>query len=78
MKRINKKLYYQRIFAIYPIAAVNRLTSPPLALQPLKHPNVEQPSVLKHFDRIPNLIPPPDSPPPLRRIADRFPDEWIE
>ena len=49
-KRANKKLFDQRIFALFPIAAANRSTSRPPKLQPLKHPNVEQPSVLDHFN----------------------------
>ena len=50
VQRTAKKLYDQHIFAIFTIATVNQLDSCPPALQPLRHPNVEQPSVLKHFD----------------------------
>ena len=49
-KRANKKLFDQHILAIVPIVAANRSDSCPPALQPLRHPNVEQPSVLNHFD----------------------------
>ena len=78
VRQAAKKLYDQHIFAIFPIAAVNKSDSHSPGLQSLKHPNVEQPSVLKHFDRIPNCNPPPDSPPPIHKITDRFPDRWIE
>ena len=77
-KRANKKLFDQRISALFPIADANRLTSCPPTLQPLKHLNVEQPSVLDHFDRTSNCNLTPDSPPPVRGNADRFPDGWIE
>ena len=63
-KRANKKLFDQPIYASFNIADANQSTSRPLKLKPLKHPNVEQPSVLDHFNRISNRNPPPDSPPP--------------
>ena len=78
VRRAAKRLHNQRVFTLFPIAAANQLTSCPPTLQPLQHPNVEQPSVLNHFDQNPNHNPPPDSPPSVRRISDRFPDGWIE
>ena len=74
-----KKLYNQLIFAMFPIASENRLDNCPPALQPLQHPNVEQPSVLKHFNRLFDCEPPPDSPTPYVELStDWFPDKWIE
>ena len=64
IRRKNKKLFDQPIYALFPPADANRSTSRPPKLKPLKHPNVEQPSVLDHFNR--------------RRIADSYPDGWIE
>ena len=77
-KRANKKLFDQPIYALFDIADPNRSTSRPRKKEPIKHSNVEQPSVLDHFNRIPNRNPPPDSPPPENRIDDRFPDGWPE
>ena len=58
-----KKLYNQLIFAVFPIASVNQLDNCPPALQPLPHPNVEQPRrVLKHFNQLFNHDLHPDSP----------------
>ena len=62
-----KKLYNQLIFAIlFPIASENQLDNCHPVLQPLQHPNVHQPSVLKHFNRLFNHDLPPDSPTHLR------------
>ena len=61
-KHAKKKLFDQPIFALFDITDSNRSTSRPPKQESQKH--VEQPSVLKHFTR--------------RKIADRYPDEWIE
>ena len=63
-----KKLYNQLIFAIFPIVSENQLDNYPPVLQPLQHPNVQQPSVFKHFNRLFNHDLPPDSSTPLHRI----------
>ena len=64
IRQKNKKLFDQPIYALFDIADAKRSTSRPPKLEPDKHPNVEQPSVLDHFNR--------------RRIADRYPDGWID
>ena len=64
IRQKNKKLFDQPIYALFDIADANQSTSRPPKEKPNKHPNVGQPSVLVHFNR--------------RRIADRYPDGWIE
>ena len=58
-----KKLFDQPIYALFDPADPIRSTSQPPERES-ENRNVEQPSVLKHFTR--------------RRIADRYPDEWID
>ena len=64
VRQKRKKLFDQPIYALFDIADANQSTSCPSKPKPLKHPDVEQPSVLDYFNQ--------------RRIADRYPDGWIE